>query len=386
MALPYEAKALERAERIGDAGMVVDALLAEAYTLFSMGMADSAYNVNQRAVRRAKNVSRNRQSIIARQQAYYEILTDDLQQAEQHALEAYEKAEDASTKGNARSLLCQVYIRQGRPQEAERLLSEDSLQGSNALRHNQLALRSEMLEHEHRFAEALDAARELWYFDDSIAREKQRLDIVKLQGDYDQALLSGQQARQQLLFLSVTVGLLIVILALTIVYFLRIQHLYKHYHDHLESVREDMDRQLQRRDATIEDIKTRLDERLEELQQMQRRLPGQLRNDISFERIAQTKVGVDVLYAIVHGENISQMGRQEQMAVTRVMELVDPDLYTILSNPQLALTPKEAFFCIMERNGKSDQEKSQAFCCSEQAVRSTKSRLGKKLNIEDLHK
>ena len=46
--------------------------------------------------------------------------------------------------------------------------------------------------------------------------------------------------------------------------------------------------------------------------------------------------------------------------------------------------PKETFYCIMQYYGKTEQQKAQCFCCTEQALRSTKSRLGKKLDLNRL--
>lgn len=98
--------------------------------------------------------------------------------------------------------------------------------------------------------------------------------------------------------------------------------------------------------------------------------------------IVRTKQGVDVLYAILHDDNISQMGKREQQAVSETLHIVDPMLADILSSVEL--TPKETFYCIMQYYGKSEQQKAQCFCCSEQALRSTKSRLGKKLDLSRL--
>ena len=95
--------------------------------------------------------------------------------------------------------------------------------------------------------------------------------------------------------------------------------------------------------------------------------------------IVRTKQGVDVLYAILHDENISQMGKREQLAVSETLHIVDPLLAGILGSVEL--TPKETFYCIMQYYGKTEQQKAQCFCCSEQALRSTKSRLGKKLDL-----
>lgn len=100
--------------------------------------------------------------------------------------------------------------------------------------------------------------------------------------------------------------------------------------------------------------------------------------------ISETKVGVDVLYAIVNDQNISQMGKQEEQAVLKTLPVVDEALAVALGKAASPLTPKETFFCIMEYYGKSDHQKARSFCCSEQAVRSTKSRLGKKMDISVL--
>ena len=98
--------------------------------------------------------------------------------------------------------------------------------------------------------------------------------------------------------------------------------------------------------------------------------------------IVRTKQGVDVLYAILHNENISQMGKREQQAVSETLQIVDSQLANLLSSVEL--TPKETFYCIMQYYGKTEQQKAQCFCCTEQALRSTKSRLGKKLDLNRL--
>jgi len=100
--------------------------------------------------------------------------------------------------------------------------------------------------------------------------------------------------------------------------------------------------------------------------------------------ISETKVGIDVLHAIINDQNISQMGKHEEQAVLKTLPMVDEALAEALSKTTSPLTPKETFFCIMEYYGKTDHQKARSFCCSEQAVRSTKSRLGKKMDISVL--
>ena len=97
--------------------------------------------------------------------------------------------------------------------------------------------------------------------------------------------------------------------------------------------------------------------------------------------IDETKLGIDVLFAIINDQNISQMGKQEEQAVLHTLPMVDATLAALLEKASAPLTPKETFFCIMEYYGKSDRQKARSFCCSEQAIRSTKSRLSKKIDI-----
>ena len=101
--------------------------------------------------------------------------------------------------------------------------------------------------------------------------------------------------------------------------------------------------------------------------------------------INDAKQGIDVLFAIINDQNISQMGKQEEQAVLKALPLVDATLATLLDKATSPLTPKETFFCIMEYYGKSDHQKARSFCCSEQAIRSTKSRLNKKIDLSILH-
>lgn len=98
----------------------------------------------------------------------------------------------------------------------------------------------------------------------------------------------------------------------------------------------------------------------------------------------QLHLGVDVLHRMVQGQNISQCGKTEQTAVVETLQLVDRPLAELLAQAESPLTPKETFFCILQHYGKTDAEKAQSFCCSEQAVRSTKSRLSRKLDLSTL--
>lgn len=100
--------------------------------------------------------------------------------------------------------------------------------------------------------------------------------------------------------------------------------------------------------------------------------------------INEAKRGIDVLFAIINDQNISQMGKEEEQAVVKVLPLLDATLAKLLIQASSPLTPKETYFCIMEYYGKNDHQKAHSFCCSEQAIRSTKSRLNKKIDLSIL--
>ena len=100
--------------------------------------------------------------------------------------------------------------------------------------------------------------------------------------------------------------------------------------------------------------------------------------------IDEAKRGIDVLFAIINDQNISQMGKEEEQAVIKALPLLDATLATLLAQASSPLTPKETYFCIMEYYGKNDRQKAHSFCCSEQAIRSTKSRLNKKIDLSIL--
>lgn len=103
------------------------------------------------------------------------------------------------------------------------------------------------------------------------------------------------------------------------------------------------------------------------------------------QEITETKCGFDVLYAIINDQNVSQMGKKEEQALLKVLPMVNTNLCSVLAMATAPLTPKETFFCLMEYYGKSDHQKALSFCCSAQAIRSTKSRLCKKFDIGLLH-
>jgi tetratricopeptide (TPR) repeat protein len=326
-------------------------------------------------------VDRGQKSVILKNVAYYEMLKDSLPEAERHAYRAAMLAEDSSAVGNALSLLCQIYIKQNRYEKAQMLMSIMPRRGNSTLEYNRLLVRSDFLEKRGDYKGALQSYKKLKDLTDSLYSESSHLDIIKIQNQYDKEVIQREKAEQALYFSLAIIALLLIIFALTIWYNSRTKSLYKQYKQRIATVKEDTMERLSRKDSTIEEMKTAIDAKVAEIDTLKNKLPSRLGTDDAYDTIADTKLGVDVLYAILKDQNISQMGKREQHAVTNVMWTIDRELAIIISNPDFALTPKETFFCIMERNGKTDQQKATSFCCSEQAVRSTKSRLGKKIDL-----
>ena len=169
-------------------------------------------------------------------------------------------------------------------------------------------------------------------------------------------------SRQQQPYLFAILILLLLLGGLGFWYFHRTKSLSRLYQQRITSVRQELKDELQRLSETASSADTEE----ESHQQIQ---------------IGETKMGIDVLFAIINDQNISQMGKQEEQAVLKTLPMVDAALANTLSKASSALTPKETFFCIMEYFGKTDKQKAHSFWCSEQAIRSTKSRLNKKIDI-----
>lgn len=381
LALHYQRMALHYAEEYGKPEYVVDVLINQANTFFHLNMPDSAWQANNKAALFYQQADRSQQSFILKNMAYHYMLTDSLAQAEQHAYRAVMLAQDSSAIGNAMSLLCQIYLRQNRDEHAQMLMGLMPRNGGATIEYNRLLIRSSIEERNGNYRQALADTKRLNAIDDSLNAEKKHLDIVKIQNQYDREVMQREKAEQNFAYSLIIIGLLLVIFALSYWYFRRTQQLYKRYHDRISAVKDEMTAQLTARNSTIEELKQAADSKLLEIEKLKKGLPTQLATGADYESITQTKMGIDVLHAILHNENISQFGKKEQTAVTQVMRIIDAPLAQIIAEPAYALTPKETFFCIMEHNGQDDRRKARSFCCSEQAIRSTKSRLGKKLDL-----
>lgn len=184
------------------------------------------------------------------------------------------------------------------------------------------------------------------------------VNVMDVQSQVEQT----KAGRQQLAYAAVVAALLLLVGVLAFWYVRRTRSLARLYQHRIATVKTEMKEELLRLSVAAPTAESAGGERPQ--------LP-----------IGETKTAIDTLFAIVNDQNISQLGKHEEQAVLKILPMVDAALADALGKALSPLTPKETFFCIMEYYGKSDQQKARSFCCSEQAVRSTKSRLGKKMNI-----
>lgn len=205
------------------------------------------------------------------------------------------------------------------------------------------------------------------------------IEIIQIQDRYEVAM-AQREALQLQLYIAYLLILLILVTGGIIAWFRRRMHQQlQNYRKQQEETELNIQLTLQRKDATIDEMKAEIDSKLNELEQLKKKIPTHNRETETSVSIEQTKLGIDTLYTILKGGNISQMGKREQQAVCMIMPNFDYDLAYILNNPRYAFTPKETFYYIMEHNGMTDEEKATAFCCTGQAIRSIKSRMKKKM-------
>ena len=212
----------------------------------------------------------------------------------------------------------------------------------------------------------------------SVSPEKD-IEIVQIQDRYEVAVAQRKTLQLQL-YIAYLVIFLILLTTGIVVWFRRRMHQQQHtYRKQQEETEQNIQLLLRRKDATIDEMKAEVDSKINELEELKQKTPTHSGDTKTADSIEQTKLGVDTLYTILKGGNISQMGKREQQALNAIMPNFDYDLAYILNNPRFAFTPKETFYYIMEHNGMTDEQKAEAFCCTSQAIRSIKSRMKKKM-------
>lgn len=287
--------------------------------------------------------------------------------------------------GNALSVLSRITLHRGDEQRAQILMSMIPQSENLTLRYNRLLTECELEESRGNYKQALETQKLLCQISDSIAQQRAALDITRVQTQFDQQWHQRRSAERSFKLSLAIIFLILSFGAIIYVYFRRQQVHHREFQERISEVRSDMNRLLLMRSTRLEDLKMALDSRMEEINMLKKKLTGAFAEDQMYVQISELKQGIDALNAIFNHENISQYGRQEQQASLRALWLISPQLATMLDNPDVPLTPKETFFCIMEHYDISDDNKIDLFCCTEQALRSTKSRLSKKINLKQLH-
>lgn len=205
------------------------------------------------------------------------------------------------------------------------------------------------------------------------------IEIVQLQDLYEVALAQRKAVELKLYIAYLLLTLILVSIGITIWFRRRMRQQLQFYRQQQQETEHNIQLTLRRKDATIDEMKAEIDSKLDELSQLRYSIKAHNKNIKTSDSIEQIKLGIDTLYTILKGGNLSQMGKREQQALNMIMPNYDYELSYILNNPRFALTPKECFYYIMEHYGIEDDLKAQAFCCTAQAIRSIKSRLKKKL-------
>lgn len=205
------------------------------------------------------------------------------------------------------------------------------------------------------------------------------VEIVQLQDLYEVALAQRKAVELKLYIAYLLLTLILVSIGITIWFRRRMRQQLQFYRLQQQETEHNIQLTLRRKDATIDEMKAEIDSKLDELNQLRNSFKAHNKNIKTSDSIEQIKLGIDTLYTILKGGNLSQMGKREQQALNMIMPNYDYELSYILNNPRFALTPKECFYYIMEHYGIEDGLKAQAFCCTAQAIRSIKSRLKKKL-------
>lgn len=205
------------------------------------------------------------------------------------------------------------------------------------------------------------------------------IEIVQLQDLYEVALAQRKAVELKLYIAYLLLTLILVSIGITIWFRRRIRQQLQFYRQQQQETEHNIQLTLRRKDATIDEMKAEIDSKLDELNQLRYSIKAHNKHIKTSDSIEQIKLGIDTLYTILKGGNLSQMGKREQQALNMIMPNYDYELSYILNNPRFALTPKECFYYIMEHYGIEDDQKVQAFCCTAQAIRSIKSRLKKKL-------
>lgn len=388
LALIYFDYALPHSWATKDESMVIDVLIGKAHVLNELGETEHAFQVNQQAEALVSHADASQQSTMLKNRAYHQLLHDSIAEAEENAVHALTLATDTASLGNAFALLSHIYQQQGDTRKLQQLLSRFNESNNTQVSYSRLRIQYEYYLQQRDYQRALEAYRLMQSVGDMMDRSHDQVELLKVQDQYEREASEHEKARQKWWY-SLAVIVLMNLVLLTAWWYSRQQHRREREHQQqLRQLRQQMGEKLHAilaaRVADVQRLETSAQQQTPRLTTASTSSAALLGDRIFADSIEETKAGIDALYDIIAGNNISQFGKQQERQVAQVLAQVNPSLASIIDDSPLPLTPKETFFCIMEHYGKTDAEKAASFCCSEQALRSTKSRLSKKIDIATL--
>ena len=368
LALIYFDYALPHSWATKDERLVIDVLIGKAHVLNELGETEHAFQVNQQAQALIAHADGSQQSTILKNVAYHQLLHDSIAEAEQNAAKALALAADTASLGNAFALLSHIYQLTGNQQKLQQLLSRFNESNNTQVSYSRLRIQYEYYLGRGDYRNALEAYRLMQNVGDMMDRSHDQVQLLKVQDQYEREVSEHEKAEQKWWY---TLAVVVLMNAVFLVVWWNSRQRHRRERAYQQQLRQ---------------LRQQMDEKLHAILRFaQEKAPAaSLGEAVVSGSIEETKAGIDVLYDIVTGSNVSQFGKQQERQVLQVLARVNPPLARLLDDSPQPLTPKETFFCIMEHYGKSDAEKARSFCCSEQAIRSTKSRLGKKLDIATL--
>jgi tetratricopeptide (TPR) repeat protein len=262
LALQYQNRALKYAMTYGKPEYIVDVLVNKANTFFNMELPDSARNATKTAMLYYHKVGRGQQSVIQKHLAHYDLLRDSLASAEHHAYQAFMLAQDSSALGNALTLLSQIYTRQNQPEKVRLVMSMMSKKSNSTMAYNRLLAETHLHETHGDYRKAYESMLRLKALDDSLYSEKTHTDIIKVQNDYDNAVLQLDRARQRYRYSVVIIALLLLLFVLSYWYYRRNHLLYKRFQEQIADIKDELHTRLSAKNLTIEEMKQAMDSRL----------------------------------------------------------------------------------------------------------------------------
>lgn len=94
--------------------------------------------------------------------------------------------------------------------------------------------------------------------------------------------------------------------------------------------------------------------------------------------------GTPLVRKLLENKSISQFTTQDYLLLVEGCQMIDPDFFVWLQKRDCQLTPRDIVLCVLLRMYKTKEEILTVFCISDGTYRTMKSRLRKRLGIENV--